>query len=97
MEIIDRDAYERLYAEGYTHKEIAKRLYVGTATLSVWKRRQGISCYRSAADYIDLRRQGYRDKHIAARWCITPHALYQWKVKHNVPAEYFRQGRYSTK
>lgn len=86
---IDVDEYNRLTEEGYTHKEKAEKLFVSTATLSRWKKKEGITDFRSVDDYIALRKQGYRDKHIIAKWNITFSALYQWKVKHNVPAEYF--------
>lgn len=86
---IDRTKYNRLFEEGYTHKEIAKKLFVSTATLSRWKKKHGITSFRSVDEYIALRKEGYRDMHITAKWNITYSALYQWKIKHGVPEKYF--------
>lgn len=93
---IELTEYKALKEQGYTHKEIAEKLFIGSATLSRWKKKNGITDYRSADEYIQLRNQGYRDHHIIARWNISPSALYQWKVANNIPEQYFgnkgRQG-----
>lgn len=74
--------YKRLKREEkLTDKQIADLYFISTATLSRWKRRNEIKAERKAEEYIELRKDGYRDYQICAKWDITPSALYQWKAK----------------
>lgn len=75
--------------EGLRHKQIAEHLFISTATLARWKRRNNVTDLRVAEDYYSLRNDGYRDMHIQAKWGITPSALYTWKIRHNIAKEYF--------
>lgn len=84
-----KEYYRLRDEEKLTHAEIAQAVFVSTATLSRWKKRRGITDFRSPEDYIRLRKEGYRDQHICAKWAITPSALYQWKIKYSIPEEYF--------
>lgn len=70
--------------EGMTHHEIAKHLYVSPATLSRWKKRNGVTDLRKISDYKDLRKAKYRDFQIARHWNITTMALYLWKKSHGL-------------
>jgi uncharacterized protein YjcR len=81
--------------ERMTDKEIADSLFISTATLSRWKRANGVKAERTAEDYIHLRKQGYADKHICVKWGISPSALYQWKISKNLPKELFTMGRFT--
>jgi hypothetical protein len=84
-----KEYYRLRDEEKLTHPEIAKSVFVSPATLSRWKKRKGITDFRSPGEYIRLRKEGYRDHNICAKWDITPSALYQWKVAHDIPKEYF--------
>ncbi len=81
---MDVETYLELSEEGLTHEEKAKRLYISPATLSRWKKKNGITDYRSPEEYKALRNQGYRDYQIAQRWGITKNGLYRWKRAYNL-------------
>ena len=71
--------YMKLERAGYTHKEIAEKLCVGTATLSRWKKANDIRSYRDPSEYTRLHELGYTDKEIARKWGITPSGIHMWK------------------
>lgn len=77
---LTKKEYKRLKTEErLSDKEIADSLFIGTATLSRWKKRVGVKAGRDPEDYLKLKNKGYRDWQIAQKWGIVPSALYLWK------------------
>lgn len=78
---IDFGKFVSLVRAGLSFSEIAQELYIGTATLSRWMKRNGISLYRNVEDYHMMQKYGYSDKEIARKWGISKPALYDWKKR----------------
>lgn len=76
---------------GVSDEEIAEAFHVSLPTLARWKRKYKVF-YKPHTDleYIKLRKEGLQDWEIQGQWGMSQSGLYQWKVRNNIPKEYFR-------